>query len=88
MGDLSARRGKTADAVDFYKRAVALGNSSQIAPALVYLARQSLETQDLPAAETYIDRALAIAPTGKAAGQALTVKGNIALANGLPEWPN
>jgi len=84
LGDLSARRGKADDAVDFYTRAVALGDTAETAPALTYLATQSLTKKDPIAAEGFIDRAIAVAPAGKAAVQALTVKGNIAVANGLP----
>jgi TonB family protein len=83
LGDLSARRGKSADAIDFYARAVGLGDTPETAPGLVYLASRSLANKDTVAAESFIDRALAAAPSGKDAGRALTVKGNIALANGL-----
>jgi TonB family protein len=83
LGDLSARRGKSADAIDFYSRSVALGDTPETAPGLIYLASQALAKKDTVAAESLIDRALAVAPSGKEAGRALTVKGNIALANGL-----
>jgi len=83
LGDLSARRGKSADAIDFYTRAVALGDTSETAPGLIYLASQALSKKDATAAGSFVDRALAAAPSGKEAGRALTVKGNIALANGL-----
>lgn len=84
LGDLSARRGKTADAVDFYTRAVALGDTPDTVPGLIYLATDALARKDPQAAESFIDRALAVSSTGGGAGRALTVKGNIALANGLP----
>jgi len=83
LGDLSLQRGKPVDAVDFYTRAVALGDTPETAPGLVYLAASALSKKDQVAAERFVDRALAAAPSGKTAGRALTVKGNIALANGL-----
>jgi len=83
LGDLSARRGKSADTIDFYTRAVVLGDTPETAPGLIYLASHCLANKDTVAAESFIDRALAVAPSGKEAGRALTVKGNIALANGL-----
>jgi TonB family protein len=83
LGDLSARRGKVEDAVDFYTRAAALFNTSETAPALIYLASHSLVTGDALAAEGFVDRALAAAPQGPVHGLALMVQGNIARANGL-----
>jgi len=84
LGDLAARRGKAGDATDFYGKAVALGDTPETAPALVYLSARALGAKDTVTAENYIDRALAVAPSGTVAGRALTVKGNIALSNGLP----
>jgi TonB family protein len=83
LGDLSAKRGKVTDAVDFYTRAVALGDTPETAPGLIYLATNSLAEKDPIAGEGWIDRALNVATKGAMAGRALTVKGNIALANGL-----
>jgi TonB family protein len=83
LGDLSAKRGKVNDALDFYTRAVALGDTPETAPGLIYLAAKSLAGKDPIAAEGFIDRALNVAAKGAVAGRALTVKGNIALANGL-----
>jgi len=82
LGDLAARRGK-AEAADFYTRAVALGDTGDTAPALIYLASNALARKDPVSAESFVDRALAVAPSGRDAGRALTVKGNIAAANGL-----
>jgi TonB family protein len=84
LGDLSVRRGKTADAADFYTRAVALGDTPDTVPGLIYLASHALAKKDLDTAEAFVDRALAVSPSGKEAGRALTIKGNIALANELP----
>jgi TonB family protein len=83
LGDLSAKRGKTDDAVAFYARAVALGDTPETAPGLIYLATNSLAKKDPVAAEGFVDRALAVAPKGPLAGRTLTVKGNIAVANSL-----
>ena len=84
LGDLAAKRGKVDDAVAFYIKAVSLGDTPETAPGLIYLGRHSLTVRDKIAAESFIDRALAVAPAGQQAGRALTVKGNIAAANGLP----
>jgi TonB family protein len=83
LGDLSAKRGKTDDAVAFYTKAVSLGDTPETAPGLIYLATNSLAKKDPAGAESFIDRALAVAPKGPLAGRALTVKGNIAVANSL-----
>jgi TonB family protein len=83
LGDLEAKRGKVEDAVDFYTRAAALGDTPDTAPGLIYLANRSLGAKDPIGAEGFVERALAAVPSGKLAGRALTVKGNIALANGL-----
>ena len=84
LGALSARRGKVDDAVDFYTRAAALGDTPETVPALTYLANHALAMRDPISAETFIDRAVAVAPSGAPAGRALTVKGVIAFATGLP----
>lgn len=83
LGDLSAKRGNVKEAVAFYTKAVSLGDTPETAPGLIYLATHALGDKDPLAAESFIDRALAVAPSGALGGHALTVKGNIALANGL-----
>jgi len=60
-----------------------LGDTPETAPGLIYLATHSLGQKDPITAEGFIDRALSVAPKGSVSGRALTVKGNIALANGL-----
>jgi TonB family protein len=83
LGDLAVKRGQGSDAMDFYTRAAALGDTPETAPALIYLAGRALGSKDTVKAESLVDRSLAVAPSGALAGHALTVKGNIALANGL-----
>ena len=83
LGDLAAKRGNGRDAVDFYTRAVALGDTPETTAGLLYLAVHSLGRGEPAAAESLIERALAVAPAGKQ-GRALVIKGDIALANGLP----
>ena len=83
LGDLAAKRGKADDAAAFYTKAASLGDTPETAPGLIYLATHSLGKKDPIAAEGFIDRALAVALKGPLAGRALTVKGNIAVANGL-----
>jgi TonB family protein len=84
LGDLAVSRHQYGEAGSYYLRAVDLGDTPETAPALVYLAGQALGKQHLEAAAEFVDRALAVAPTGPLAGRALTYKGNIALANQLP----
>jgi TonB family protein len=83
LGDLSVRRGKADDALDFYSRAVALGDTPETAPGLIYLAQRSFRMKDTAAADGFIERALAAANSGAVKGRALTVQGNFAKANGL-----
>jgi TonB family protein len=84
LGDLAVQRGQAGDAVDFYTRAVALGDTPQTAPALIYLGSRALGSKDTIQAASLVERALAVAPSGALAGRALTLKGSIAEANGLP----
>ena len=63
---------------------MALGDTPETAPALIKLANLALSRKDTVQAESLIDRALNVAPNGPIASRALLVKGNIALANGLP----
>jgi TonB family protein len=84
LGALAEKRNKSADALDFYTRAVALGDTTETAPGLVYLASHALDSGDRVAAASLVDRALAVSPAGALSGRAASVKGDIALANGLP----
>jgi TonB family protein len=84
LGDLSAKRGQGSEAEAFYTKAVSLGDTPETAPALIFLAGRSLARQDRIQAESFVERALAVAPTGSVASRALIVKGNIAAANLLP----
>jgi TonB family protein len=84
LGDLAAKRGQGSEAEAFYTKAVSLGDTPETAPALIFLASRSLAKQDKIQAEAFVERALAVAPTGSVASRALIVKGNIAAANLLP----
>ena len=84
LGDLAVKRGQGTDAMDFYTRAVALGDTPETARALVYLGGRALASKDTVKAEGLVERALAVAPSGAVAGRALTLKGSIAETNGLP----
>jgi TonB family protein len=84
LGDLAVKRGKGDDALDFYTQAVALGDTPETAPGLVYLAGRALASKDTVQAESLVERALAVAPSGSLAGRALTLKGSIFEANSLP----
>jgi TonB family protein len=72
LGDLEASRGKGADAVDFYKKAVALGDTPEVANALIYLGVHTNTKFEMPVAIDYFQRALAVAATPKDSGRALT----------------
>jgi TonB family protein len=84
LGNLEVERHQYAEAEVHYGQAVALGDTPETAPALLYLAGLALMKKDTVQAADLIDRALHVAPTGPLAGGALTIKGNIALANELP----
>ncbi len=72
LGDLSAKRGQASEALDFYTRAVALGDRPEVASALVYLGVHAFGKRDYPAAAGYFQRALNVAPDGPQAGAAMT----------------
>jgi len=83
LGDLAAKRGQAGPAEDYYSRAVALGDSPEIVPALLFLSRRALGVKNYQQAEALAQHALAIAPTGSLAARALLLQGNIALAQDL-----
>ena len=72
LGDLEASRGKPDQAMQFYKRAVALGDSPEVASALIYLGIHTNTKLDLPVAIDYFQRAIAVAPGPKELGRAMT----------------
>src|SRR5580658_1475495 len=72
LGDLEASRGKGADAIDFYKRAVALGNTPEVANALIYLGIHTNTKVEMATALDYFQRAVAVASSPKESGRALT----------------
>jgi TonB family protein len=76
LGDLEAKRGKGADALDFYKRAVALGDTPEVAGALIYLGLHTNTKLEMATAVDYFQRALTVAATPKDSGRALTWMAN------------
>jgi len=84
LGDLAVKRHQYAEAEAFYTKAVALGDTHETGPALIYLGARALGRKDTIQAADFMDRVLNVSPTGPLAGRALTFKGNIAMANGLP----
>jgi TonB family protein len=64
LGDLAVKRSNTADAEDFYRRAVALGDTPEAASALVYLGTRALLSKDPISAKDLFQRALRADPVG------------------------
>jgi TonB family protein len=72
LGDLEAKRGKSFDAIEFYKKAVALGDTPEVANALIYLGTHTNTKVEMAAAMDYFQRAVAVASTPKESGRAMT----------------
>jgi TonB family protein len=72
LGDLEAKRGKAAEAAEFYKKAVALGDTPEVVNALIYLGMHTNTKVDMAAATDYFQRAAAVANTPKESGRAMT----------------
>ena len=83
LGDLAAKHGEATSAEDYYSRAVALIDTPEVAPALLFLGRDALRVKDFQRATDLVQHALTLAPTGPLASRALLLKGNIALAQDL-----
>jgi TonB family protein len=83
LGDLAAKHGQAGPAEDYYSRAVALGDSPEIVPALLFLSRRALGVKNYQLSETLAQHALTLAPAGSLGARALLLKGNIALAQDL-----
>jgi TonB family protein len=83
LGDLAAKRGQSGPAEDYYSRAIALGDTPEIVPALLFLSRRALGVKNFQRAEALADHAMTIAPAGSFAARALLIKGNISLAEDL-----
>jgi len=83
LGDLAAKRGQSGPAEDYYSRAVALGDSPDIVPALLFLSRRALGVKNYEQSEALAQHALTLAPTGSLAARALLLKGSISLAQDL-----
>ncbi len=72
LGDLEASRNKPAEASEFYKKAVGLGDTPEVESALIYLGIHTSSKLDRPIAMDYLQRAIAVAPTPQEAGRAMT----------------
>jgi TonB family protein len=83
LGDLAAKRGQSGPPEAYYSRAIALGDSPEIVPALLFLSRRALGVKNFQGAEALAQHALTLAPTGSFAAHALLLKGNIVLAQDL-----
>lgn len=83
LGDLAAKLGQNGPAGDYYSRAIALGDSPEIVPALLFLSGRALGLKDYQQSEALAQHALALAPTGSLGARALLLKGNISLAQDM-----
>ncbi len=72
LGDLEAKRNRSAEAVAFYTKAVNLGDRPEVGSALVYLGRRAYGQHDYSQAADLLQRAINVAPNGPEAGPALT----------------
>jgi TonB family protein len=72
LGDLEAKRNRSAEALAFYTKAVSLGDRPEAAPALVYLGMHAYGKRDYDQATDLLQRAINVAPTGPQAGPAMT----------------
>jgi len=72
LGDLEAKRNRSAEAAAFYTKAVALGDRPEVASALVHLGMRAYGKRDYPQATDLLQRAINVDPSGPQAGPALT----------------
>ena len=83
LGDLAAKHGQAGPAEDYYSRAIALGDTPETVPALLFLANRALGVKNFQQAEALAQRALTVSQSGSLAARALLLKGNISLAQAL-----
>jgi TonB family protein len=83
LGDLAAKHGQAGPAEDYYSRAIALGDTPETVPALLFLANRALGVKNFQQAEALAQRALTVSQSGSLAARALLLKGNISLAQDL-----
>jgi TonB family protein len=72
LGDLEAKRNQPVQAVEFYKKAVSLGDRPEVASALIYLGMHTRSKLEAPTAMDYFQRAIAVAPGPQESGRAMT----------------
>jgi TonB family protein len=72
LGDLEASRHKPDEAIRFYTKAVGLGDSPEVANALIYLGMHTNTKLERATGMDYFQRAIAVASTPTESGRALT----------------
>jgi TonB family protein len=77
LGDLAAERRQFDQADTYYAQAIALGDRTEITPALLYMGIKAYRAQNYDAAQGFLERIVAIDPQGPKAGPALMWLGNI-----------
>src|ERR1039458_6559271 len=69
LGDLAAKHGQAGPAEDYYSRAIALGDTPETVPALLFLANRALGVKNYQLSETLAQHALTLAPAGSLGAQ-------------------
>jgi TonB family protein len=77
LGDLAQERRQFDQADTYYAQAIALGDSPDIAPALLYMGIKAYRAQNYLAAQGFFERIVAIDPNGPKTGPALMWLGNV-----------
>jgi TonB family protein len=83
LGAIAARRGQAGDAENYYSRALALGETPETVPAMLYLSSRALGLKNYARADELAQRVLNLSPTGSPAARALLLRGNVARAQDL-----
>jgi TonB family protein len=72
LGDLALKRNHPDDALEYFSRALALGDKPETARAMVYLGMRAYGKRDYEKAMDLLQRAVNVAPAGPQAGPAYT----------------
>jgi TonB family protein len=72
LGDLALKRNQSDDALEYFSRALALGDKPETARAMVYLGMRAYGKRDYEKAMDLLQRAVNVAPNGPQAGPAYT----------------
>ncbi len=72
LGDLALKRNQSDDALEYFTRAMAVGDKPETARAMVYLGMRAYGKRDYEKAMDLLQRAVNVAPNGPQAGPAYT----------------